>query len=295
MKIKSIITLALMAILGLSSCDSNKSKVEDLTNKFATAVKNNDVATIYDMYPDAKQMENLKLPNGIVMSDIDVVKDEKTGFYIANIKNSRDQKLIFKPTGKEGFEIADSYSLFDIDKQFSDLAVNTGVPMKKLSDLKLNSLLKEDGDFIKFLKKKYGGLTELKLTAFDGVYTRDYSWVDISQNIRNDGNFSVKGTDYDVIFRFNDANGVAASSTKTMAGVDLAPGETFTFTFQLNGYANSAADHALSWKATFNQKGGTSLKDILKKAKLTGTEYAEFEQQTKEDKNGSNNNKKLQL
>lgn len=291
MKVKSIITIALLAILGLTSCDSNKSKIEDLTNKFATAVKNNDVATIYDMYPDAKQMENLKLPNGIVMADIDVVKDEKTGIYIANIKNSRDQKLIFKPTDKENFQIADSYSLFYIDKQFSDLAVSTGIPMKKLSDLKLNTLLKEDGDFIKFLKKKYGGLTDLKLTNFDGVYTCTYGWVTIEQNIRNDGKFSVKGNDYDVVFRFTDSDGISAPSTKTMKGVDLAPGETFTYAFQLNGYSNSALNHALTWSVGFNQKGGTSLKDILKKAKLTGSEYTEFEQQDKENKDTSTSKK----
>ena len=54
MKAKSIITIALMAVLGLSSCDSNMSTVEDLTNQFVTALQNNDVATIYDLYPDAK-------------------------------------------------------------------------------------------------------------------------------------------------------------------------------------------------------------------------------------------------
>lgn len=292
MKIKNIITIVLVALLGLSSCDSNKSKVEELTNKFATAVKSNDVATIYDMYPDAKQMENLKLPNGIVMADIDVTKDETTGFYVANIKNSRDQKLIFKPIDKENFQIADSYSLFDIDKQFSDLAVSTGIPLKKLSDLKLNSLLQENSDFIKFLKKKYGGLTDIKLTSFDGVYNCTYDWVDVEQNIRNDGNFPVKGKDYDVVFRFKDNDGISASSTKTMEGVDLAPGETFTYTFQLNGYSSSARDHALTWSVKFNQKGGTSLKDILKKAKLTGSEYTEFEQQAKEDKDTSSKKNK---
>lgn len=279
-----MIAIALLAVVGLSSCDANKSKIEELTNKFATAVKNNDVATIYDIYPDAKQMENLNLPKSIDLEDIDVEKDEKSGNYIANIKNSRDQRLIFKSTGKENFQIADSYSLFDVDKQFADMAVSTGIPIKQLSDLKLNSLLKEDGDFIKFLKKKYGGLTSINITAFDATYNRSYSMVEISQNIRNDGKFAVKGKDYDVIFHFSDRNGIAASSTKTMEGVDLVPGETFTFIFTLNGYETPAREHALCWDVTFNQKGGTSLKDILKKAKLTGSEYTEFEQQAKENK-----------
>ena len=54
MKAKSIITIALMAVLGLSSCDSNKSTVEDLTNQFIAAVKDGDKATAYDIYPAAK-------------------------------------------------------------------------------------------------------------------------------------------------------------------------------------------------------------------------------------------------
>ena len=54
MKAKSIITIALMAVLGLSSCDSNKRTVEDLTNHFIAAVNDGDKATAYEIYPDAK-------------------------------------------------------------------------------------------------------------------------------------------------------------------------------------------------------------------------------------------------
>lgn len=48
--------------------------------------------------------------------------------------------------------------------------------------------------------KKFGQLTEMKLKRFDGVYNRQYSWVNIEQNIRNEGEFPVKGTNYDVVF-----------------------------------------------------------------------------------------------
>ena len=62
MKAKSIITIALMAVLGLSSCDSNKSTVEDLTNQFIAAVKDGDKATVHDIYPGAKLYGDLSLP-----------------------------------------------------------------------------------------------------------------------------------------------------------------------------------------------------------------------------------------
>ncbi len=279
--------LALVAVLGLASCDSNKSKIEELTNQFASAVKSNDVATIYDMYPDAKQLDNMKLPSSIEMADIDVEKDEKTGNYTATIKNSREQKLVFKPTGEKTFQISNSYGLFEIDKTYSDLAVSTGVPLKKLSDLELCKLLKDDGDFISFIQDKYSSLTELDLSYFDGRWVRNYRMVSIDQNIKNDGDFAVKGKDYDVVFYFKDNDGVDVPSTKTMEGVDLAPGETFTYNFQVDGYSNATASHTLTWTVKFNQKGGNAFKDLLKKAKFTGEEYSEFLKQQKSDSKSS--------
>lgn len=49
----------------LTTCNGDKNKVKELTGHFAAAVKNNDVATIYDMYPDAKRLDHLKLPKSI--------------------------------------------------------------------------------------------------------------------------------------------------------------------------------------------------------------------------------------
>ena len=47
MKVRNIFIIALIAVLGLSSCDSYKSKVEEKTSQFVTALQNKDVATIY--------------------------------------------------------------------------------------------------------------------------------------------------------------------------------------------------------------------------------------------------------
>ncbi|WP_153081160.1 hypothetical protein [Segatella copri] len=46
----------------------------------------------------------------------------------------------------------------------------------------------------------------------------------------------------------------------------------------------AAYNHSLSWTVTFNQKGGNTLKDILKKAKFTGSEYTEFTKENKDVK-----------
>lgn len=288
MKIRIYILFALMAVFGLSSCDKTKGKIEEKVKVFAEALRTNDVATIYDFYPDAKLLSNMKLPNGIQMADMDVVKNDTTGIYTVTIKNPREQKLLIKVLGENKFQIIDSYSLFEINKEFSELAVNTGIPLKSLSDQKLNELLNEDGEYITFIKNKFGGLTKFKLSSFDGVYTSSNSWANINQNIKNDGKFSVKGTDYDVIFTFKDMEGIAAKSTKTIAGVDLEPGETFTYTFMADGYGDCARRHALDWSVTFNQKRGGTLKDVLKKAKFNGTEYDEFVKEASKNKEKEN-------
>lgn len=67
-----------MAVLGLSSCDSNKSTVEDLTNQFIAAVKDGDKATAYDIYPAAKLYGDLSLPDSIEKGDLDIQKMRRT-------------------------------------------------------------------------------------------------------------------------------------------------------------------------------------------------------------------------
>lgn len=280
------IVLLLMCCLTMVSCDSNKSKIEEKAKQFTESLKTKDVATIYDMYPSSKLANHMTLTSNVAPSDMEVVKDEATSLYTANFKNARDQKLIFKVTGKDTYQIIDSYGFFDIEPLYSDLAVKSGVPLKKLSDQKLKELFKDGGPFLSFIKNKYGGLTELNLSYFDGVYLGNMSLnqVQIQENIRNEGDFPVKGSDYDVIFNFSDDGGNAAPSTQSMDGVDLAPGETFTYTFQITGYANAAYNKQLRWTVSFNQKGGGTMKDLMKKAKFTGQEYCEFLQKQAKDK-----------
>lgn len=281
------ISIALLVGLCLffTACDGNKGKIEEKAKQFTEAVKGNDVATIYDMYPNAKLVNDMKLPKSIAMADIEVVKDTASGNYTATIKNAREQKLVFKVVGEDAYQIIDSYGLFDIEADYSDLAVKAGVPLKQLSDQTLNKLFMEGSDFMTFINNKFKDITGLYISAYDGVYNRQYTWVECTQNIKNDGKFLVKGSDYDVVFHFTDTSGHCAYSTKTMDGVDLEPGESFTYTFQLDGYATSAYYHALTWVVSFTQKGGKSLKDILKKGKFSGTEYAEYMKQAKNKKN----------
>ena len=125
--------LLLLCCFAIIACDSNKSKIEEKVKQFTEALKTKDVATIYDMYPNSKLTNHMTLTTNVAPGDLEVVKDEATGNYTANFKNARDQKLIFKVTGKDTYQIIDSYGFFDIEPLYSDLAVKTGVPLKKLN------------------------------------------------------------------------------------------------------------------------------------------------------------------
>ena len=82
---KSInITTTLLALIAMLfvSCDSNKGKVEEQARLFVAAVNNKDKATIYDIYPEAKNIKNMSLPDSIVIGEISVEKTDSS-LYIA--------------------------------------------------------------------------------------------------------------------------------------------------------------------------------------------------------------------
>lgn len=233
MKAKSIITIALMAVLGLSSCDSNKSTVEDLTNQFIAAVKDGDKATAYDIYPAAKLYGDLSLPESIEKGDLDIQKNEKDSSYIVSIKNTRMSKLIFKSTDNKTFKIINTFSVLKLDSVSNELALKTGVPIKKMPDLELGKLMLESSDFISYLINKYSNNMSLSLIKETGNYgwRRDATGLhcQIDQPIRNTGSEMVKGSDYSVEITIMQSSTGVIKAKKVHQGVDLASGESTIF------------------------------------------------------------------
>lgn len=153
-----------IALLSLSSCDSHKDKVKEVTKQFVTAINTNDKATIYDIYSDAKNATAISPVKRIADGEIEVEKDEKTGNYIATIENVKQEKLVFKAEGKEDVKLIQTYGLFQLKDSLNDLAIKSGVPVKKLGDLENNKLMDPKGKYVSFLMKKFsdviqGGIT----------------------------------------------------------------------------------------------------------------------------------------
>lgn len=280
MMTKKSLMLMSMLLLLLASCDKNKGKVENLTNQFIEAVNGNDKATVYDMFPDIKTLEKLSIPDSIPAGEVTVSKDDKSGNYIASINNSRSQKILFKPEGEETFKIQDTYCIFELDSANKELALKTGVPMKQITDKALNNLFIDDSKYLKFLFEKYSDIVNGNLISEGGTYNASGGWypsVTVHQSIRNIGSVPISWDEYSVEFYFYCPEGTAASEKQVLNGVDLQPGEAYTYTiYDLKGYYNAAQYHDFSWTVTFTYKNRSPLDALLQYAKLSGKEYDEF-------------------
>ena len=47
----------------LSSCDSNKERVETIANQFVSAINGKDKVTVVDLYPSIKSLEKVTIPS----------------------------------------------------------------------------------------------------------------------------------------------------------------------------------------------------------------------------------------
>lgn len=289
MKARSIITIALMAVLGLSSCDSNKSAVEDLTNQFIAAVKEGDKATVYEIYPAAKQYQDLALPDSIEKGELDIQKNEKDSTYMVSIKNTKMSKIIFKSTDNKTFKIVNTFSVLQLDSVSNELALKTGVPIKKMPDLELGKLMLESSEYMSYIMNQYTEYMSLSLIKETGNYAwRRYATgyhCQVNQLIRNIGTNLIKGSDYAIEITIYQVSTGKKIATKTHQGVDLASGESFVFSDDMPELFTYARNRDINWNANIISKDQDTLKEsLLKKIEFSGREYDEYLKAKKEGK-----------
>ena len=159
-----------------------------------------------------------------------------------------------------------------------ELSLKIGVPMKKISDLKLSELMNEEGKYILYLSNTYSEFISGKLTYETGEYSWSFNYggnVTVTQPVRNIGNVPIKGSEYNVEFTFYSRSGIT-SARKVMveSGVDLEPNEATTFILQPGEAWLSVCDaHDLSWNISFVYKNRTPILSLLKYVKFSGDEY----------------------
>lgn len=280
MKTIKIYLASLIAIMCLQSCDSNKGKIKEMTKQFVSALNEKDKATIYNMFPDAKNISNMKLPENIIDGEISVEKND-SGLYIASISNSRQQKFVFDVKGDNEIQIKDSYSLFELDSAAMELSIKTGVPLKKISDINISELMNEEGKYILHLMNLYSNEISGNLVYETGEYSWNHAYsgnVTVSQPIRNKGDVAIKGSEYNVEFTFYSPGGTVSSRKKMVeSGVDLEPNEAATLCLMPGGAWVYACDNGdFAWYVSFVYKNMTPIKTLLKYVKFSGNEYDKY-------------------
>ena len=290
----SLFTMIMVA-LSIISCDSNKGKVEDQTKQLIACINNKDKATLGEMYREALNLSNMKIPKSIETGELSIDKDT-AGFYVVSIANARKQKLVFAVDNDEQAKIFKMYSILELDSASTELAVKTGCPIKKIDDLSLSKLISEEGDFVKFLTNKYSDKISGNLVAGTGQWQCQGGWyptVTVYQPIRNNGNTSIKGNEYNVEITYYCPNGSASSQTSVQEGVDLEPGEAYTYILSPgSAYYNSCRARDFDWIVYFTYKNQSPIQALLKYVRFTGKEYLEYlQQQVKGKKIDKNVNK----
>ena len=287
-KITKPMVLLFVCTTLLCSCDSYMGIVEETTQLFINAINSQDKATIYSIYPNAKNVENIIFPEKIEEGKIAIKKTDNNE-YIVSIANSKQQKLVFRAKGEKGVELINTYSVLELDSASIELAVKSGVPLKQISDLDNASLMKEDGDFIAYLNDTYSDQISGTLTDEQATYSWNRAYggsVSVTQPIRNIGAVPIKGSEYNVEFFFYSPNGTNASKKIVEPGVDLEPNEATTmYLFPGSAYIKSCENHDFSWKVSFVYKNMSSIQRLLKYVKFTGKEYDDYKKSESENKN----------
>ena len=279
MKTKQLTVLFVIVVAGLAttSCDSNKGKVEELATQFVTAYNEGDKASVYELWPDVKNYENLSMSGAINSEDISVEKDDSTDNYIATINKQKKQRLVFSVDSTGVISLIDTYGVFRLDSLSSEVAMKAGVPLKMLSDVTLAKLMNPQSDFIRDLKHENG---THNLWANYGAYSWGHNgsgyYVSMDFTIRNNSSQTVKGSDYYLIITPKQTSTGIVYNTKTVDGVDIAPGEMREFNVVDPPLYNCASNRDLGYNVEINYRSESVFDFLLKYGTFSGKNYEDF-------------------
>lgn len=276
---KIVFISAFFAVLVLSSCDKNIGRVEKATKDFFEAVSDKDKVGYCALYPALRNSKTLTVKPSLKCEDIDVDYSKDDSTYISTINDKH--KLYFKINEDNECEIVNSQNVLQFDSVYYELAAKTGLRIKELTDLKVDSLRSDEGEFISFLSSIYPMAATGNIKASNQYYswmrTRSgYGECYFTFNVKNCGAGPVKGEDYTieaVVYNRNTDKEITRTSTW---GVDLGPDVTEQRSINCDIVYNLAKEENIYYRLNFNFKGKSRAAVIDKYGELLGTEYDDF-------------------
>lgn len=277
--IKLFITV-LFAGLCFVSCDKNIGAIEEVSEKFVMAINDKDKATVYELYEVAKKYDCLKYVETLNADGMSVEKNDSTGLYEVMLNEERGQRLVFEADSAGNVKLIDSYGVMKLDSAHNELAINTGVPQKKISDIGLAKMFEPGSLYMKYLEQLPAFKSNVNLFPSDNYYawrTGANSYVKLNFTVQNWGQNAVSGEDYALeISIYQKSTGNIVSNKKTLDGKDLAPRETREFTVNVNELLRYAVNKDLRYNVSVKFRSDSQVSLMLKYAKFTGKEYENF-------------------
>ncbi len=272
--------LATSFIISLTSCDKNNGKAKEIAEQFITAINDGDKAAVFEIFPQLNEFENLEMATEIKGEDRSVEKDEESGNYIVTVDKKRNQRLVFGLDSIGDLHMLDTYGVFHLDSLSNELALRTGVPQKKISDIEQAKLLKPDSYYMQYLKELPAVQDNMMLTASSGAYswrTGVYSYVRLNFSVTNNGSITMPGSDYYLLVDIKQrSTGNTISNQKTVDGIDIAPGESREFNVAADECIRYATNRDISYYVTVKYRCESEIEMLLDYGKFNGKEYDEY-------------------
>ena len=273
-KLLLLIVAAVVGVLagcnGFGSSDANQ--VKDFANKFVQFVKSSNHDSIVAMY---KGLEGLNVRFADLAGDVEVEEDSNSpGTFTVKIGNA-DLTVVRAQDGT--MSITNSHGLLAFDPQKLDFARRTGQYKDGLGDVEQAQRMCDVG-FEEYLINKINDnlMSGLQIVSRSGI---DYIVGEggmmepsgYTVTVKNNSDYTIPGSCYKVVFRWidmveDDYYGYRdVNSSRTKNGVDLAPGQSETFSVHHIGYSPSASlsKHGLG-------------EDALNNFNPTGTEFDDY-------------------
>ena len=267
----------LLLMICISSCDKYESTSKEIAKKFVQAYNENDKIGIYDLFPSIKECNNLSISGKLSEEDFSVEKDEESGLYLVSIDQSRNQRLVFE-ADSDNVRIIDSYGIFRLDSTSSELALKTGVPLKKLSDIEQSKLLNPEGDYVEYLYSY--SFSEQILSASNSYWSwgKEYGtwYLKLMFTVTNYSKQTFKADDYYVEITPLHVSDGKQGALRTVNGEDLAPNECREFMINYNEYVRWAYDQDFNYHINIKIRSDSAIDLLLNHGNLEGNEYNEF-------------------
>lgn len=276
---KLIVSLLFAAVV-FASCDKNIGKVEEMSAQFVAAFNENDKAGIFEMYEVARKYEYLQYTGTLNADDMSVEKNDSTGLYEVMLNEERGQRLVFSADSLGEVKLVDSYGVMKLDSAYSELALKTGVPQKKISDIELAKMFESGSLYMKYLEQLPAYKSNVNLFTSNYYYswrTGASSYVKLNFTVQNWGSFPISGDDYYLEVNVKQrSTSKTLTNTKTIDGKDLAAKETREFVTNVDALLKYAMKNDISYSVSVKFRGDSQLAMMLKYAKFTGQEYNNF-------------------